>query len=51
MKKTLLSLFAALTCMSAASAAEVTFDFTTADAEGKSMVSLPITMRMSQQAA
>lgn len=35
MKKTLLSLFAALTCMSAASAAEVTFDFTTADAEGK----------------
>lgn len=28
-------MFAALTCMSAASAAEVTFDFTTADAEGK----------------
>lgn len=35
MKKTLLSLFAALTCMSAASAAEVTFDFTTADPDGK----------------
>ncbi len=35
MKKTLLSLFAALTCMSAASAAEVTFDFTTAGTDGK----------------
>ena len=35
MKKTLLSLFAALTCMSAASAAEVKFDFTTAGADGK----------------
>lgn len=35
MKKTLLSLFAALSCMSAASAAEVSFDFTTVDSEGK----------------
>ena len=35
MKKTLLSLFAALACVSAATAAEVTFDFTTADADGK----------------
>ena len=35
MKKTLLSLFAALACVSAATAAEVTFDFTTAGADGK----------------
>lgn len=34
MKKTLLSLFAALACVSAATAAEVTFDFTTPGTDG-----------------
>lgn len=43
MKKTLLSLFAALTCMSAASAAEVIFDFTTADSNGQVYGYTPIT--------
>ena len=43
MKKTLLSLFAALACVSAATAAEVTFDFTTADSNGQVYGYTPIT--------